>query len=69
MKGLLLHSGDDVAVVTANAACGEIVEVNGKGYIARGDIPALHKIALRDIPPGAKVIKYGYPIGISLGIR
>ena len=28
----------------------------------RGDVPAGHKIALTDIPKGASVIKYGYPI-------
>lgn len=68
MKGLLLHTGDDVAVVTAPVSRGETVSVNGAEIEARGDIPALHKIALRDIAPGGKVYKYGYPIGISLGI-
>ncbi len=31
----------------------------------QGEIPAGHKIALRDIPKGTAVIKYGYPIGIA----
>ena len=31
----------------------------------RGDVPAGHKIALVDIPKGASVIKYGYPIGVA----
>lgn len=68
MKGLLLHSGDGVAVVTEDVRKGETVSVNGREIAAKDDIPALHKIALRDIPAGEKVIKYGYPIGVSLGI-
>ena len=31
----------------------------------RGDVPAGHKIALVDIPQGAAVVKYGYPIGVA----
>ena len=31
----------------------------------RGSVPAGHKIALRDIPKGAAVVKYGYPIGVA----
>ena len=31
--------------------------------IATGNIPAGHKISLRDIAPGEDVIKYGFPIG------
>jgi altronate hydrolase len=30
-----------------------------------GDVPAGHKIALRDIDAGEKIIKYGYPIGAA----
>jgi len=31
----------------------------------QGDVPAGHKIALRDIPKGTAVVKYGYPIGVA----
>jgi len=31
----------------------------------QGDVPAGHKIALRDIPKGSAVMKYGYPIGVA----
>ena len=33
--------------------------------VPQGDVPAGHKIALRDIPKGSAVIKYGYPIGVA----
>ena len=31
----------------------------------RGDVPAGHKLALRDIAAGEKIVKYGFPIGIA----
>ena len=35
------------------------------GFLLNEDIPAGHKFALRDIPRGTAVIKYGEPIGIA----
>ena len=31
----------------------------------RGDVPAGHKIALRDIAAGEKIVKYGFPVGVA----
>ncbi len=31
----------------------------------RGEVPAGHKLALRDIAEGERIIKYGFPIGIA----
>ena len=31
----------------------------------RGDVPAGHKLALRDIRAGEKIVKYGFPIGVA----
>ena len=47
MNTTTLNPADSVAVVLAASA----------------DIPAGHKVALRDIAAGENVIKYGYPIG------
>lgn len=69
MKALLLNPSDDVAVATAWIPPGEIVEAEGRKVVARNGIPKLHKIALRDIPSGEIVRKYGYSVGVSLGIR
>ena len=33
----------------------------------RDDVPAGHKVALRDIPPGGQVRKYGQVIGVATG--
>ncbi|MBQ9430665.1 MAG: altronate dehydratase [Kiritimatiellae bacterium] len=30
-----------------------------------GDIPAGHKLALRDIKAGEKIVKYGFPVGVA----
>ena len=30
-----------------------------------GDVPAGHKLALRDIKAGEKIVKYGFPIGVA----
>lgn len=69
MKGILLNSIDDVAVVAEFVPKGKSVETERGKVIAQNDIPRLHKIVLRDIPLGEQVHKYGYSIGVSLGIR
>jgi len=56
---LRIDANDDVAVALREIAAGEAVE----GVIAKEPIAAGHKIALRDIPAGAQVRKYGWPIG------
>ena len=58
---------DDVAVVLRNVTAGERVVVRLPGgeraIVARGAIPLCHKIALRDLVPGATVLRYGQCIG------
>jgi len=58
---------DDVAVMTTNAVKGEsvtcIIANNKTEITAVQDIPLYHKIALRDIPKGSIVCKYGNIIG------
>ena len=60
-----IHESDMVAVALRPIRAGETVPVSGAGLslTAAEDIPMGHKIALRDIQKGEKVIKYGYPIG------
>lgn len=59
---LLLAPEDNVLVLREDIAAGEPVLVDGvtvaAGIGARG-----HKLARRPIEPGAKIIKYGVPIG------
>ena len=68
MQNLIkIHEEDNVAVALKTLPKGGTVtvEVRGvkKNVTALEEIPAGHKIALCDIPPGGEVIKYGHPIG------
>lgn len=60
---LVVHSLDDVAVALRTIEPGErLIRVGGE-VIAAEAIPHGHKIALRNIPAGAEVRKFGWPIG------
>ncbi len=58
-----INNADNVAVAVADAAAGDICLVDGLRIEARDNIPAGHKIALKDLNAGDNVIKYGFPIG------
>ncbi|MFL5540776.1 MAG: UxaA family hydrolase [Longimicrobiaceae bacterium] len=60
-----VHPDDDVAVAVAALAGGEEACVDGVRVTALQDVPAGHKVALREIVPGEPVRKYGFPIGIA----
>lgn len=67
-KAVVLHGDDNVASALADLEAGEEVsaEIPGGAQVVVslvGGIPLGHKFALRDIPYGAEVIKYGVPIG------
>lgn len=59
MKFIKINPADNVAVALEPLAKGEQV----LGVTLQEDIPAGHKITLRDFAAGENVIKYGYPIG------
>lgn len=54
---------DTVAVALADLPEGAQIETEGVIITARRPIPAGHKLALKDLPVGEKVTKYGSPIG------
>ena len=60
---LLLDARDNVLVVKARLRAGEIIAVSGKSVSIAADVPLGHKVARFDIAVGAKVLKYGAPIG------
>ena len=62
-KFIRINIADNVAVAVSDAAKGESCLVDGAGLVAVDDIPAGHKIALKDFTAGENVIKYGYPVG------
>ena len=60
---LQISPSDNVAVALQAIAAGAAAAVDGARVTASEAIPAGHKLALARIPPGADVIKYGWPIG------
>ncbi|WP_320129135.1 altronate dehydratase family protein [uncultured Sphaerochaeta sp.] len=62
-KILQITAEDIVAVAIEPLAKGQIIKVGNKTITCIEDIPPGHKMALRDIAKGEKIIKYGYPIG------
>jgi (2R)-sulfolactate sulfo-lyase subunit alpha len=69
LRALMHDPGDDVAVAIQDIAAGvqiQTITLEGRdiGLVkAADDIPLGHKIAVREIAKGKKVIKYGRAIG------
>lgn len=60
---ILLHPDDNVLVVVAPVAAGDMLTVSGGTVPAREGITVGHKIARIALRAGDKIIKYGAPIG------
>ena len=60
-----IHPSDSVAVALVPLSAGASLQVEGQPVTLLEDIPQGHKFALKDIPAGAPVIKYGAPIGVA----
>jgi hypothetical protein len=60
---LLLSPGDNVYVLRAAIEAGEEIAVEGARLRLPQRLGIGHKLARRAIPAGAKVVKYGAPIG------
>ena len=60
---LKINSADSVVVCLVDKKKGEIIEVDGNRITLAEDVPAGHKVLLRDVKEGEDIIKYGYPIG------
>ncbi|MCM1034178.1 MAG: altronate dehydratase family protein [Paludibacter sp.] len=63
---LRINPADNVAVAILPQKAGTIVVIDNLQLTVREDIPAGHKIALKDFGEGENIIKYGYPIGHAL---
>ena len=60
---LQLSPHDNVAAARQTIAAGERVLIAGQMVTVEQEIPPGHKVAVRPIAVGQKVIKYGAPIG------
>jgi altronate hydrolase len=59
-----LHENDDVAIARGAIAAGTALAEVG-GLVVAEDIPAAHKVAIRDVAEGAPVRRYGQIIGFA----
>ncbi|MCD8206409.1 MAG: altronate dehydratase family protein, partial [Bacteroidales bacterium] len=62
-KFLKINPADNVAVAVNDVVKGDEAVIEGVTVTALENIPAGHKIALRDIAEGENITKYGFPIG------
>ena len=60
---LLLAPGDNIAVATSELPAGTEREVAGRKVVLKSRVDVGHKFAVRPIPAGERVVKYGAPIG------
>ncbi len=63
MQVFKIHEDDNVVVAVSVIEKGKAVSINDDEIVANMDIPAGHKMAIRDINEGEAIIKYGNPIG------
>jgi altronate dehydratase len=64
-SAIVISADDNVATALEAIEPGQVVRVGGAEVTAIDAIPRGHKIALQAIPAGARVIKYGSPIGTA----
>lgn len=62
-KYLKINPVDNVVVAIADLKAGEEINVDNAIIRLNEDVPAGHKVALKNLAEGENVIKYGYPIG------
>ena len=60
---LKINPADNVVVAIQPQSAGAVIEVDGAKITVLEDVPAGHKIAIKDLAEGENVIKYGFPIG------
>ena len=63
---LKINPADNVVVAIQAQHKGSQIEVDGQCITLQEDVPAGHKIAIRDLAKGENVIKYGFPIGHAI---
>lgn len=60
---ILLHPDDNVFVCCASIDAGELTLIEGQDIRVNEHIAVGHKVSRRRLEVGAKVLKYGVPIG------
>ena len=60
-KYLKINPADNVVVAISDLKAGEAITVDGHAITLKEDVPAGHKVTLKDFAQGENIIKYGYP--------
>jgi len=63
LRLLVLAPGDNIAVARLEIAAGTVLQVAGQSVTLQRAMGFGHKIALREIAAGERIVKYGAPIG------
>lgn len=63
---LRINPADNVAVAISNLKAGDILTIDNRAITLKEDVPAGHKVTLKDFTRGENIIKYGYPIGHAM---
>ena len=65
-NALLIHPRDNVVVTLRDLAAGEEITAQGlEGFRVSQNVPASHKVALRNIPAGEEIVKYGEVVAVT----
>lgn len=56
---------DNLVTLVQAMKAGEVLQVEGKEFVALNDIPIYHKMAVADIKAGEPVYKYGEVMGVA----
>ena len=65
-NSMVINKEDKVAVLLENAEEGDTIAANGEKIMLLEPVEFAHKVAIKDIPKGGPVIKYGEEIGYAL---
>ncbi len=60
---LKINPADSVVVCLQPKKKGDRIDVDNTSVILNQDVPAGHKVLIKDVRQGEDIIKYGYPIG------
>lgn len=60
---LLLSADDNCLIAATTLSAGTALDIEGETVVLAATIELGHKLARRALPAGAKVLRYGAPIG------
>jgi len=62
---IVISAGDNVATALEALDRGQVITIGDHVVIVAEAVPRGHKVALREIPPGEAVVKFGSAIGLA----